>query len=98
MPYLLPVWESSADATLTILHIQSIDRWINMLLKVTDKAECSLDFCPSAASLPPFPAMGLAWTAMANNATSVDMATGKIIHSLVNSITVVNVAKASSAE
>ena len=90
--------ENSSDASLSVPQIQALDRWINMLLKVNDKAERSLNFCPSAASLPPFPAIGLVWTALANNAMSLDLATGKNIHSLVNSITIVNVAKSKSDE
>lgn len=43
--------------------------------------------------LPPYPAIGLTWTAMANNATSVNMGTSKAIHLLINSITLVNISK-----
>ena len=52
--------EGSTDITLTVAHTQALDRWLATLLKVTDKAEHSLEFCPLAVLLPPFPTMGLA--------------------------------------
>ena len=82
------------DAVISVNHLCALDGWLNFLLKVNNKAEKSVDFCQATTTLPPYPALGLAWTAMANNASSVDIATSKAVHSLVNSITLVNVNKA----
>ena len=90
--------ENRQDATIGIPQLQNIDRWLNFHLSLTSKAEKSLEYCPPAATLPPYPALGLAWTAMANDANSIDMPISKLIHSLVNSITIVNVNKAASRE
>ena len=90
--------ENWPDAVLAISQLQVIDSWFGFLLKVNDKVECSLEFCPPALTLPPYPTLGLAWMAMANNATSVDIVTSKSIHSLVNSITLVNVNKAATGK
>ena len=69
-----------------------------MMLNINDKAARSVDFCPAAALLPPYPALGLAWMAMANNSASIDIATSKALHALVNSITLVNVNKAAKKD
>ena len=68
-----------------------LDNLLTFLMKVNEKAENSLTVCPTARQIGPYPALGLAWTALANNSSSIDMTTSKIIHSLTNSITVVNV-------
>ena len=72
-----------------VAQLQDIDKWINLK---------SLEYCPPAANLPPCPALGLAWTAMANDANSIDLPNSKAIHSLVNSITVINVNKTASSK
>ena len=88
--------ENRHNAIVSVSHLQEIDSWLNFHLSLTNKAEKSLDFCPPAATLPPYPALRLAWSAMANNANSIDLPTSKSIHSLVNSITIVNVNKTAS--
>ena len=90
--------ENQSDAIISMAHLQDIDNWLNMLLSMTNKAEKSIDFCQVAAQLPPYPALGLAWTALANNSTSINMASSKAIHSLVNSITLVNINKTNTSE
>ena len=90
--------ENRQDAIVPVHHLNEIDKWLNFHLSLTNKAEKLLEYCPPAMVLPPYPALGLAWAAMANNANSIDLPTSKSIHSLVNSITMVNVNKNASSE
>ena len=81
--------ENRTDASIATAHLRNIDAWLNTLLNLISKAEKSVDFCQSAHQLPPYPALGLAWTAMARNSATINIASSKAIHSLVNSITLV---------
>ena len=90
--------ENRPDAVVLVQHLQEVDKWFNFQLSLINKGEKSLDYCPPAATLPPYPTLGLAWVAMANNTNSIDLPTSKAIHVLVNSITVVNVNKDASKE
>ena len=85
--------ENSEFTMITTDHARQISHWFAMLTTVTDKAAKSLDYCPEAAQLPPYPALGLAWTALANSRNSINISASKAVHALVNSITIVNVNK-----
>ena len=90
--------ENRSDTTISTEHLHHIDTWLNMMLNLINKAEKSVDFCQAATQLPPYPVIGLAWTALANNSMTIDIASSKAIHSLVNSIMLVNVNKNATAE
>lgn len=90
--------ENQQDVSLSMLHLKNLDNWLNFLLNVTNKAEKSVNFCQAVVQLPPYPALGLAWTALANNSTTIHIASSKVVHSLVNSITLINVNKGGSGD
>ena len=90
--------ENSEFTTINTAHARQLLQLLDTLTKVADKATKSIDYCQAATQLPPYPALGLAWMAMANNSNSIDLASSKAVHLLVNSITVVNVNKKCDAE
>ena len=90
--------ENNEFTTIRVDHSRQLLQLIDMLAKVTDKAAKSVDYCQAAVQLPPYPALGLAWMAMANNTSSIDITASKAVHSLVNSITVVNLNKRRDGE
>ena len=79
-------------------HVRQLNQWLAMFLNITEKASKSLDYCLAAAQLPPYPVLGLAWMALANNSNSIDISASKAAHLLVNSIMVVNLRKGQASE
>ena len=90
--------ENSEYTSIKMAHSQRLLELLSTLTNVTEKASKSVDYCPAASQLPPYPALGLAWMAIANKSSAIDLPTSKATHSLVNSITVVNLNKCQDGE
>ena len=85
--------ENRLDVIINKAQLSDIDTMLTFLHSVVDLAEKSIVHCPPVTGLPPYPALGIAWTALVNNRMTIDLDTAKAIHALVNSITIVTINK-----